>query len=133
MYEIIGINYERAQAAPSVFRRQGRTPDVLDGAYQHGKDLWDGGNCSKYIVALFYHGEMVDYNRPDYWSFKNKPKYTYETRHFTHWDYSLDLCPYKERYDYDGEARKYLTQMCATYQEIIEEELCKYSRYRIGG
>jgi hypothetical protein len=122
MYEIIGINYERAQSAPSVIRKQGRTPEILNEVYEHGKALWDSSDCSKYLVALFLNGKMLDYNRPDSWNFENRRKFNEETSHFTDWDYSADPCPYKDRKHHEGEARKFYARMCATYQKIMRED-----------
>ena len=122
MYEIIGINYERSQTTPSVFRKQGRTLDILNEAYQHGKELWDSGDCSKYLIALFHCGKMVDYNRPDYWNFSNIRKYDEEISHYSYWNYSLNPCPYKDRKHHEGEVIEYYARMCEIYQKILEQE-----------
>lgn len=122
MYELIGINYERATETPSIIRIPGRTQEALTEVYNHGKSLWDGGDCSKYLVAVICSGKMVDYNRPDYWNFENKRKFTEETSHFPDWDYAADSCPYKDRKFHDGEAQEYITRMCGTYQEILKQE-----------
>ena len=80
--------------------------------YNHGKKLWDDGNCSKYLVALIMDGVVVDYNRPDYWNFKNPAKYAEETKHFSTWDYQKNSCPYKDRAHHEGESKEYISRMC---------------------
>lgn len=122
MYEIIGINYERATATPSTIRIQRRTPEALIEVYNHGKSLWDGRDCSKYLVALIFSGKMVDYNQPDYWNFEKFRKFVAETMHFSEWDYAVTPCPYKDRKYHDGEAQNYMTRMCNTYQNILKQE-----------
>ena len=127
MYEIIGINYERGTSTPSIIRMPGRTSEILNEVYNHGKALWDAGDCSKYLVALLLNGKMVDYNRPDYWNFGKKTKFDEETSHFPNWDYAKTPCPYEDRIHHNGESQEYLMRMCKTYQEILQEEgaLCR--------
>jgi hypothetical protein len=122
MYEIIGINYERGSVAPSIIHRPGRTPEIISEVYEHGKKLWDGGDCSKYLVALMMSGRVVDYNRPDYWNFENRKKFNEETSHFPTWDYQESPCPYKDKEYRDGESQEYLTFMCGVYQNILNQE-----------
>ena len=122
MYEIIGINYERNNDTPSIIRRQGRTPEILNEVYEHGKSLWESGACSKYLVALIKSGKMMDYNRPDYWGFKNKNMYDEETSHFPTWDYNENSCPYTDRKYHEGEAHDFMILMCRSYQEILKDE-----------
>jgi len=122
MYKIIGINYERATSSPSVIIRQGRSKEVLDEVYKHGKRLWDNGDCSKYLVALIRGNKIVDYNRPDSWNFENKNNFDKETGHFSTWDYEENPCPYKDRPFYEGEMQEHLKRYCVVYTEILIEE-----------
>ena len=122
MYEIIGINYERSDKEPSIIRKRGRTSEILNEVYEHGRSLWESGKCSKYLVALIKSGKMVDYNRPDYWNFGNKKKFDEETEHFPAWDYDKIRCPYKESIHRNGEAHDFLIYMCKVYQDILKEE-----------
>ena len=94
----------------------------MNRAYEHGKALWDAGDCSKYIVVLVRNNKVVDYNRPDYWNFERHDKFVEETSHFSDWNYRIKSCPYKESLHYIGTAKAYLKRMCKTYQEILEDE-----------
>ena len=132
MYEVIGINYERNTLSPSVIRVRGRTSKVLNNVYEYGRELWDSGICSKYLVALVYRGKLVDYNRPDYWNFEKKNKFTEETSHFSYWDYNLNPCPYSDKKYHNGEAHKYMSRMLNAYHFILMQEgvFCKTTIYK---
>lgn len=122
MYEIIGINYERRSYKPDIIYRQGRTYEILSEIYEHGKNLWNADDCSKYLIALLKNDEIVDYNRPDYWNFENKQKFKIETEHFASWDYNKNICPYEKIGDINTftDCHYY---MCAIYQNILDDEL----------
>jgi len=120
MNGIIGINYERDSDKADIFVSETRTRKDIERAYRHGKNLWDNGKCSKYLIAVIIDGKVVDYNRPDSWNFISKQPFDRETSHFPEWDYEKDPCPYKGKRGMGVE--RSLKHMCDAYQRILVDE-----------
>jgi len=122
MYKIIGLNYERETDTPSVYIGEGRSTEIVNAAYNHGKKLWDNGDCSKYIVVVALDGRVVDYNRPDQWNFRNFRGFQSETEHFPTWDYTSGKLPYRLKKYHEEEQKEFYERMFGVYERILKEE-----------
>ena len=124
MYELIGYNYERSSKHLDIIRRKDRTKESLEEIYNHAEVLLNSGECSKYLLVLVFNGNVVDYNRVDYWyqTKKAKAMFLEETNHYPSWDYSSGICPYQDRPHHEGESKEYMERRCSAFESVMKDD-----------